>query len=57
MGSREFHLTQSIRDLDARFAMPKNKPLDGNIILLAFKGETNKLHDVLQRSSAGAKGK
>jgi arylsulfatase A-like enzyme len=37
--------------------MPKDKPLDGKSILPALKGETDKLHDELYWSSAGAKGK
>jgi len=41
----------------AGLPMPKDKPLDGKSILPALKGETNKLHDELYWSSAGAKGK
>ncbi len=41
----------------AGLPMPKHKPLDGKSILPALKGETNKLHDELYWSSAGAKGK
>lgn len=37
--------------------MPKDKPLDGKSILPALKGETDKLHDELYWSSAGANGK
>ena len=37
--------------------MPQDKPLDGKSILPALKGETDKLHDELYWSSAGAKGK
>lgn len=37
--------------------MPTDKPLDGKSILPALKGETDKLHDQLYWSSAGAKGK
>ena len=41
----------------AGLPMPKDKPLDGKSILPALKGETDKLHDELYWSSAGAKGK
>jgi hypothetical protein len=36
---------------------PKDKPLDGKSILPALRGDTDKLHDELYWSSAGAKGK
>jgi arylsulfatase A-like enzyme len=36
---------------------PTDKPLDGTSILPAIKGKTNKLHNELYWSSAGAKGK
>jgi arylsulfatase A-like enzyme len=41
----------------AGLPMPKGKPLDGKSILPALKGETDKLHDELYWSSAGANGK
>ena len=41
----------------AGLPMPKDKPLDGKSILPALKGETDKLHDELYWSSAGANGK
>ena len=41
----------------AGLPMPKDKPLDGTSILPALKGETNKLHNELYWSSAGANGK
>ncbi|MBQ12379.1 MAG: N-acetylgalactosamine 6-sulfatase (GALNS) [Planctomyces sp.] len=41
----------------AGLPMPTDKPLDGKSILPALKGETDKLHDELYWSSAGAKGK
>jgi len=41
----------------AGLPMPQDKPLDGKSILPALKGETDKLHDELYWSSAGAKGK
>ena len=41
----------------AGLPMPKDKPLDGKSILPAVKGETDKLHDELYWSSAGATGK
>jgi len=41
----------------AGLPLPKDKPLDGKSILPALKGETDKLHDELYWSSAGAKGK
>lgn len=41
----------------AGLPMPEDKPLDGKSILPALKGETDKLHDELYWSSAGAKGK
>ena len=41
----------------AGLPMPKDKRLDGKSILPALKGETDKLHNELYWSSAGAKGK
>ena len=41
----------------AGLPMPQDKPLDGTSILPAIKGKTNKLHNELYWSSAGAKGK
>ena len=41
----------------AGLPMPNDKPLDGKSILPALRGETDKLHDELYWSSAGAKGK
>ncbi len=41
----------------AGLPMPKDKPLDGKSILPALKGQTDKLHDELYWSSAGANGK
>ncbi|MGI9445268.1 MAG: sulfatase [Rubripirellula sp.] len=41
----------------AGLPMPKDNPLDGKSIFPALKGETDKLHDELYWSSAGAKGK
>ena len=41
----------------AGLPMPTDRPLDGKSILPALKGETDKLHDELYWSSAGAKGK
>ena len=41
----------------AGLPLPQDKPLDGKSILPALKGETDKLHDELYWSSAGANGK
>ncbi|MCO8121020.1 hypothetical protein NHH03_04665 [Stieleria sp. TO1_6] len=41
----------------AGLPMPQDKPLDGKSILPVLKGETDKLHDELYWSSAGANGK
>ncbi|MEM6279232.1 MAG: sulfatase-like hydrolase/transferase [Verrucomicrobiota bacterium] len=41
----------------AGLPMPEEKSLDGKSILPALRGETDKLHDELYWSSAGAKGK